>query len=513
MAGLKKRLPVFIICMAAGIFAYSLLMTHQLVNQLDGLWHGSVSYANGHELSIGRWFWRFVDRWRFYLSPDPVTSVVSLALFIMGFILLLDVLNVKSRPAAILSTLLFTINSSVLVSLSYRYMSPTFALSFFFGCLIAYILIKYKGKLIVFTAVPLFTALMMGLYQVDISVTCLMLLLYISLCLYKGDKSFKEIGLFILKCIISLFLGGVLYMILLIINLRVYDMEMDSYNGADSYGPVGMLLNLPKSIKHAYSSFFDYYEQVIIKTDMFSGRIFIVIFVLLGLCFAYAALSVFRKNKIGSVLFVLSLILVPMAANVVCLMAYNSFVSPQMTMPISMCIPGLVCLASNAELPKFRLTGVCRTVMGIFLAILIYGSYHMTIYDQQAMYMGRLSLTEISRQVISALEQEGLYGTDYRYIFIGSPSDNPLFVKNDVFEKANGYATVGTWTASDTRWVVQSWKGFFTYEMGINLPVADDAALETALNDPTVRSMPVFPSPGSIAKVSGAVVIKLSDNY
>ena len=40
---LKKWFPVFVINMVAGVFAYSLLMTHQLVNQYDGMWHGSVS--------------------------------------------------------------------------------------------------------------------------------------------------------------------------------------------------------------------------------------------------------------------------------------------------------------------------------------------------------------------------------------------------------------------------------------------------------------------------------------
>ncbi|MBR5377415.1 MAG: glucosyltransferase domain-containing protein [Lachnospiraceae bacterium] len=513
MAGVKKWLPVFIICMGAGIFAYSLLMTHQLVNQLDGLWHGSVSYANGHELSIGRWFWRFIDRWRFYLSPDPVTSVISLALFVSGFILLLEVLDIKSRPAAVISTLLFTVNSSVLVSLSYRYMSPTFALSFFFAVLAAFIIIRCKGRLLAFTAAPLAVALMMGLYQADIGCTCLVLLLYISLCLYRNDRSLKELGLFIVRCFISLLLGGILYVILLNINLRVYDVKMDSYNGADSYGPAGMLLNLPSSIKHAYGNFFDYYEQIIINTDMFSGRLYIVIFALLVLCFVYAAVRVFRNNKTGAVLFVLSLVLIPVAADMVCLMAYDAFVSPQMTIPVSMCLPALVCLASKADLPKLRGTVLCRAALGIVLAIQLYGSYIMTVYDQQAMYMGRLSVTEISRQVITELEKEGLYGMDRRYVFVGSPSENPLFVKNDVFAKADGYATFGTWTPTDTRWVVQSWKGFFTHEMGINLPVAGDEVLEAALQDDTVRAMPVFPAAGSIAEVNGVVVIKLAGEY
>ena len=47
-AELKKWFPVFLINMAAGVFTYSLLIVNQLVNKLDGMWHGSVSYANGN---------------------------------------------------------------------------------------------------------------------------------------------------------------------------------------------------------------------------------------------------------------------------------------------------------------------------------------------------------------------------------------------------------------------------------------------------------------------------------
>ncbi|MCR5790924.1 MAG: glucosyltransferase domain-containing protein [Lachnospiraceae bacterium] len=510
---LKKWFPIFAVNMIAGVFAYSLLIVNQLVNQLDGMWHGPVSYANGHELSNGRWFWRFLDKGRFYLSPDPVTSVISLFFFALGFILVLYIFDVKSKAAAVLASLLFTVNISVLASLSYRYMSPTFAVSCFLCVLASCIMIRSGNRLIRLLLPAFCLSLAMGLYQADIGCTALIILVYISLSLYKGDMTLKETGLFTLRSIISTILGMGLYYALLYINLWYYDVTMDSYNGADSYGPVGMILNFPTSVIHAYNDFADYFRQVIAHTNIFGSVVYNIVLILLAICLIYGAVSLFKESRVRALLFAGTLLLIPLAANAVLLMAYNSFTSVQMTVPVSMSISVLLCLASEISVPKIKPVSIYKAVTAVALSLLIYGNYIMTVYDQQAMYMGRQSLTEISREVITTLQTYGLYHPYYKYVFVGSPADNPCFATNFVYDKANRYAKWGTWGPDDTRWVVQSWQNFFTYEMGINMSVADDDKLKEALADPTVRSMPIFPELGCCAMVNDVVVVKLSDNY
>ena len=245
---------------------------------------------------------------------------------------------------------------------------------------------------------------------------------------------------------------------------------------------------------------------------------FTLVFILLAVCFVYAVVTLFKVSKIRAVLFTVTLLLLPLAANAVLLMAYNSVTSIQMTVPVSMTISVLLCLAqaigSGAEgKPDIRIIKLYKAVLGIALSLLIYGNYIMTIYDQQAMFMGRQSLTELSREVITTLQTYNLYHPYYKYVFVGSPADNPCYTKNFVFDEANSYARVGTWSPDDTRLVVQSWQGFLTYEMGINMMVAGDDKLVEALEDPTVRSMPVFPEYGCCALVNDVVVVKLSDNY
>ena len=304
-----------------------------------------------------------------------------------------------------------------------------------------------------------------------------------------------------------------LYYLLLIINLKYYDVALDSYNGTDSYGPVGMLMNLPLSAEHAYGDYVNYYRQIIAHTNIFDGKIYKAVFILLAICFIYACISLLKESKVRAVIFAITLLLVPVAANAALLMAYNSVTSVQMTVPASMSISVLLCLASAVKAPEIKAMKLYKAATAIALSLLIYGNYIMTVYDQQAMYMSRQSLMELSREVITTLQTYDLYHPYYKYVFVGSPADSPCFVKNFVYEKANKYAQMGTWGPDDTRWVVQSWQGFFTHEMGINIMVAGDDKLTEALEDERVRSMPIFPEFGSCAMLNDVVVVKLSDQY
>lgn len=503
---------VFIADLAAACFAYSLLMINQLVNQYDGLWHGSISYAGHHEFTIGRWLWPYLDKLRFYLSPDPVTSVISIILFILSFIFLLDIMKIPAGAMRYIASLLFTVSTSVLVSLSYRYMSPTFAAACFFAMLSAYLLVKCSRKWVFFLIVPLLISFMMGLYQADLGCLCFALLLYISLMLYKAERSGKEILSFTLRCFLSVILGGVMYYVLLYLNLWVNDMHLDSYGGADSYGPVGMILHLPERFLVTYSEYARYFRNHSIKSNIFSNRLYLIVFLMILLILAYGAYELFLRNRIYALFYIISLALIPFACNVVLIIAFEADTQIQMTVPMSMSIPGLLCLCTRIRKMPWHIGKLYGVLLAVASCVLLYGNYIITIYDQQAMYMGKNSMEKMASQIVSELQINDLYHPYYQYVFVGKPSDNPLFVKNEyVWDKANRYARFGGWSADDTRENIQSWQGFWTNCMGTGLYVADDEHLKSALEDQAVMGMPIFPEKGSCVLYNDVVVVKLSD--
>ncbi len=511
---IKKWYGVFIAEVAAGCVAYSLLMTNHLVNQLDGIWHGSISYASTHEVGIGRWLWPFLDKARGYLSPDPVTSLISVSLFATAFILVMDALEIRSAPGKYLGSVVFIINTGILSSLSYRYMSPTFAFSCFFAALSGFILVKnrngeQKYRIAAVAAAGILIALMMGLYQANLGCMCLIILFFVMRHLCARDIGLRRLGGLILESLAALIVGAVIYYIMVNISLRYYDTSLSGYGGAENYGLAGTVLHLFTRIPSAYGYFADYYRNNAIKINYFSGKLYVAVYALIAIAMICTFFRLLKEDKIRALLYAIAAMLIPAAVNAIYFIAYEAAPQIQMTIPVSMCVPLLGCIC--LETVEGRMQKWYRPVLILFMGIVLYGNYIMTIYDQQAMYMGMNSLRELGSEIVAELIRDDLYHPYYKYVFVGKPSDSPVFAKNEViFNRANRNAAVGTWTPDDLRWVTQSWQGFWEHEMGIRLQVAGDDALNMALKDEYVRNMPVFPERGSCAMVNDVVVVRLA---
>ena len=509
---IKKWGTLFSINMALCSFAYSLLMIHQLVNRMDGIWHGSISYAGNHERCIGRWLWPYYDKLRLLLSPDPITSILSLSFFILSVILILDIFGVEHRLWQYTISLMFTINVSVLVALSYRYMSPVFATSCFFSVLAAYLMIKYENKPMLFIAAPLCIIGMLGLYQAYLGCTCLILLVYFCLLLYKNDKNAEGLFRFLGNSVISLLIGGALYAVLTKLILWAYKLEISSYGGADKYGLVGFIQNFGDSFHDSYLHFLEYYESDSIMTNIFGMKIYIIIGVLIVFRLSYVIFRVFQINRLHGLLFSALILLIPVACNVVLLFAFDYTISIQMTIPTSMCLPVLLCLLSNVPLMDSMPVKVYKVLFAMGVGIMIYGNYGMILYDQQAMYMSMESTRELASEIITSLQMNNLYHPYMKYVILGSPSENPIFAENAyIKERTNSYAHIGGWSARNLGTSVSSWQGLFSNVMGINLYMADEEYYEIAWNDPFVQQMPVFPEKGSIVLMKDVVVVKVSN--
>lgn len=419
--------------------------------------------------------------------------------------------EVQKKHISIFASLLFLINASVCVTLSYRFTSLNYGISCCLAILAAWFVIKIKR---IWSAViaALTIAIMLGCYQANIGCTCFLLLLYIPFRLYKADMTSKKLLQYIGKSLLALILGGMCYLLLLYANLKYYNIEMNSYNGANKYGLSGIFVNLPMSILDTYTDFVYYFSNEGIRTNIFSEKIYFVILAILLIPIGYGVIKVFRKNKWHAFIYLLCFSLVPVACNASILVAYDSRTSIQMTMPMALCIPALLCFASNIVLQRHMLIYIAKLIAAGSLALLLYGNYLMVQYDQQAMYMGLMSTKELATQISNELLQLDLFQPAYQYCFIGKPSDNVSFHKNEVIMKANDYERFGDFGVLPDC-VRQSWYGFWTNEMGINLKIVDDDWYTQAIRNDAIRKMPIFPATGSCVMIDGVVVVKISDSY
>ncbi|MBO5551241.1 MAG: glucosyltransferase domain-containing protein [Lachnospiraceae bacterium] len=505
---------LFAVLLIVSTLSYSLIIFARIVNDSDGTWHGDIAYTGNSELIEGRWLQPYIDRARFWLSPDPLSSVTALAVFAIGFILIMDLLKIRDKRINVVSGLIFMISTSVCSTLSFRYMSLEFACAFIFAVAAFYSVVNIKKPVLAIGISACLITLYMGLYQAFLGSTAIVIVFYLLYRLFKNDE-IKSLGILTGRCLLSYLAGGAMYYIIWREELWRYDTEATSYGGADAFTIGGVFTHLTETLGKPYIKFADYFLNRTVSTTMLPKFIHLSLIAAFVAASALAVIIVFKKDRVRAALMALLTLLIPFACMWFYVLTYSvSYMSMHMTISLAACLALMVCMIYiyAADIMKEKAGILNKAIWALTLvgALAAYGNHSMVQYDQMAMYMGEMSVYEIGSEVISELIADGLYDPNITYCFIGSPSNNPLFFKNDVFEKCNSYARYGDWgnVPNDNR---QGWSGFFLHMKGIHLKIADNEVIDAFDEDPRVEAMPVFPVKGSVAPLDGYVVIKLAE--
>lgn len=502
----KDKILDFFVLLIFSIFVYSELMVNQLVNNYDGIWEGTFHIAGNWELSIGRWFWYYLSKLRFGIAADPVVSIISLALFVLGIMLLEDLMEVKDRLIIYVAGAAFICTPLVCMDLSYRFMSPTFATAFFLAVLGVYISIKMKS---IFIAVPLaglVISLSLGSYQAYLGVSCVIALTYFIKLLYTDEKV-KNILITMIRPVLSIILGGILYIVLLNYHLKKNGVIMSDYMGASSYTLGSTLKNFPVSFRGMYQIFHFSMNDALYKVNRL-GK-FHINYIIMGL---FAALLIFffvkitKKNFVKILLVVVTFLLLPPAMFAVKFITVGANVSLQMTGGFFVTIPALLC-ALPLSFDKTKLEKVVAYVATAVIVVFVYGGFYQVQAEQSAMYEGRRAVESITDAAIDKLIDEDLFDPAYTYCFYGTPTTSDLYWVDSSISNANVYAIFGAWWPDYS--TQSSWEGFIHNYMNLNLTIVDQNQYNMIATSEELAEMPRFPEEGSIKVINDIVVVKI----
>lgn len=501
----KKNRNFLIANWIFGVFLYLTLLSQQLTNHYDGLWSSSYYAASQWELSIGRWLWLYIDRMRARICSDPFNSYLALILLVIGITLILDIFHMLSRKCAYLISFTFLSSTIVSVFLSYRYMSPTFGLSFLLSVLAAWSFIKYYKCKIAVPLSSLFIAMSMGCYQANLACTCLLLVAFYITESLNQRADFKYIG----KCILTILLGGVVYKAIWMFHLAVFHIQPASYNGADSITIKNIIIHFPARFILAYKEFFAYFFHLKVHHNIFQKTpLFAIIFFIILICLAILFKKALKANMKSGFLGILAIVLIPAACNVSVLLATEANISIQMTAAMALFIPVMLCI-----LIPFIGKVLPTLSQGLIfcIAFVLYGNIYMTAIDLEAMREGRNATYTMANTVIDTLAACNYLDADTTYMFVGIPSENPLFQVTGLWEQANPYAQFGRFFIGSNG-AEMSYQGIFR-ELGVNIKIISTDEYYRMLNSNIIRNMPIFPAEQSIQKIDDYVVIKLSNTY
>ena len=494
-----------------GILAYFMMMSLNLVNHFDGIWHLSNFIAGDWEISLGRGLQRYADRFRFGIVSDSFNTILTLLLAETANVMILDKFQIKKGVYPWLLLLLLTANPVICASLTYSYMSVNFGLGYLFSVM-AFYFVDVRGNakrtLLQGSVCGVILGVSMSFYQAYISVTGVLAVI-LAIKMLDDEKDAKAVLRYIALFAYTVIFCGCVYFIITKALLMRAGIQLASYKGAGSISLLQMIIQLPDSIKKCYVEFLSY----ILKARAFSDLEFIEI-ILTGVIVSYVLAVIMRVIKAlrdhleKAVLYAVMFLLLPVASCMVLLIAVGNSVSELMSMGFVICIALLGIVFFQNDKSRFWL----KRAGLFFLAMFAWYQLSAVTNDQLALKEGKKAVITLTENMVSRLYNEG-YLDEYETVaFIGRPANNDSFAQSAAYQMANEYAKFGSWSV-DARNNRASWNGIISNFLGVNLDLCSDNEYESLAAMQQVADMPEFPAEGSICVIGDVIAVKVSDVY
>lgn len=395
----------------------------------------------------------------------------------------------------------------VCISMSYSFMLVCFASAFLISVLAACCIIRFKPFWVAVLSGAVLIALSMGAYQAYLGFVAIILLMYfINGLIFK--PGFDGIG-FCVRAIISVLVGGILYYLFVQTSLMIYDLDMAEYRGASGINIGSMLRELPYTIINSYKDFFDFFFTDKIRTNAFG--MLPVNALCFFICVLFIADVVRRELKRGSVngiLLVIGFLVIPVAANLIDLIAVGNRINILMSIGISFVMPLMLLLIYrfyvSRRLPRFAL---------IALACLsVYANGTEILNDQISMDYGRDQTMAVADCIYDRLMD--VPDIQDKVVFIhGQAADSSIFAHTAWYDSANAYAQYGHFAKDEATNISASWPNILRLRYGnfTNYLFAQDYVTFLKNHEGTLSSMPSLPAVGSVIEIDGVVVVKVGD--
>ena len=320
---LRRFCRFALISLLISLAVYQLLISNELVNTYDALWNGAEYRNYLWVVEIGRWFWPAVGYAQMNICPEPFTSILALTCYVLGSCAVAFWFGMKDSLKGYLLVLTSVISTAVCVSLTYRYTSPTFGLSYLLSVLAAWLL--SREKLLPWLASVLCLTLALGLYQSNIGCACVLTLIFVIRLLQDGAERGRVIR-FLGRTALSLLFSCAIYKMIWDLSLKLCHVEASSYRGGGDVSVLKILTSLPASIRDTYLDFYRYFFENELKHNVYQRlapfRLMIICLMIVTVILIWKKLS---SRPVGAKLgAAVCLLLIPPAANVALILAVDA---------------------------------------------------------------------------------------------------------------------------------------------------------------------------------------------
>lgn len=571
-----RNATLLVVCFAVGMICHAQMYLNGLSNP-DAV--ASLSNPNGYgsfiphawDISLGRWGLLFAAYAKFGLCSPILTSAITIALFALGIVLLIDRLGIKSACLRYASSILFIVSPFVSCCITYYYCSNSYALSFLCAVLAVCLVgrVGSVGKPAALVGAVALLAFSLGCYQASLGVFCVAVLLMMvrslmgggpeslmslahdahgaearGSCSERGHESCgarggnaqsscreedlstrssfsaKQLAAFFGVAIAVCAAGAVLYYALTELSLFAMGISLSTYGGASSVGAGGILGSLTSSVPSAYAAFFDSFFSHGIFGNHF-GWVYVagIGMAITAAAFIGLAVTAGAKRLVASVVALLFIVLIPFAANVI-LAIVPSYGYPTLLMlggfmASFLLLPLLVqLLIDSPGRDNVRLRVPAKAMSVGCCCLIAVGAWSYALQsnaDAEVMQACQNQTASLATRIAGALDANPDVQAGAKVLIAGKPEAGNYPKTSDSYAHASGYAKWGMVWDNHYQNNMRSWDVIMKQFAGQSFNYCSFDECANVIRSSEFANMSLYPANDSVATIDGVVVVKISD--
>ena len=562
-----RNAKLLVACFAVGMICHAQMYLNGLSNP-DAV--VSLSNPNGYgsfiphawDMSLGRWGLLFAAYAKFGLCSPILTSAITIALFTLGIVALVDRLGIKRACLRYASSILFIVSPFVSCCITYYYCSNSYALSFLCAVLAACLIgrVGAVGKPVALVGAVVLLAFSLGCYQASLGVFCVAVLLVMIRSLMGGNfdprprgargaegwlscreenfggeaqspcceegcsasSSFsaKQLAVFFGVAVVVCAAGAVLYYALTELSLFVLGIGLSSYGGASSVGAGSILGSLASSVPSAYVAFSDGLFSHGIFGNHF-GWVYVAAVGLIVAAVAFARLVATNgaKRLGASAVALICVALIPFAANVILVIVPSyGYPTPLMLggfMTSFLLLPLLVQLLLDSLQQRNACLRMPAKVMSVGCCCLIaVGAWSYALQsnaDAEVMQACQNQTASLATRIAGALDANPDVQAGAKVLIAGKPEAGNYPNTSDSYVHASSYAKWGMVWDNHYQNNMRSWDVIMKQFAGQSFNYCSFDECAKVIRSSEFASMSLYPANDSVAAIDGVVVVKISD--
>ena len=490
----KTSLAITII---VGLVTYNLYFVNGLTNP-DGIIEGLTSFINAGWViqGCGRWLLAILT----YLSGNvvmPFASIIGYCVCVwLSSLLISRIWKQDSFVFIIVCPIIMIVSPAVVTHFSYNAVAFPYSLAMLLSTIYVYLCFEKNGFMSYFFGVFCIVC-SLGIYQNYIGYAACLVLMAIAIKLIKKE-AIKDILKKVIISFVIAIIGSVLYAIVLKLILLILNMQSSSRIANISLSFITN--NLLANIKTTYTSYFNYFNDSV----LFRKYIFICIFAILAIVLIASTIN---HPLIDSFIIVVSILLIPLASNIVLLIIPDQTATTCMSYQYMLIVPFTLAIAINLNKSIFV------NYVAIIITLILSWTYVISANATYSCY--KLSYNYINNQMSQVtydIEHNENYILDETPVIVGGFIDDDT-LRNNI--KTYKYAidlpeNVAFWKQQVG--VTYNRQKYFMNFFGIDFKDIDYSEYLKIINSNEYTNMPIWPKDGSITKIDKYLVVKLDNS-